>query len=126
MGMAITLDDLAGDGGDTQPHLFTDKFFDMRWNGRMCTDRAGYFADCDLFKCRREPLLSPPQFIDPERQFQAKCRWFRVDTMCASRYYCIFILNGRLCYRVNQLGQRGAQKYSCLFQLGRQRSVEHI
>src|SRR5947209_14935192 len=110
VGVAVALDNLAGDRSHAEAKLFTDEVLYLRRNGRVRTDRAGDFADGDLFKCCGQALLATAEFIDPEGQLQAKGHWLGMNAVCATRRQGIFVFDSLPGYRLEESRQGGSEQ----------------
>src|SRR2546429_921658 len=103
--MAVTLYDLAGDGGDAQSQLCTDELFDLWGNRCMCTYGTGDFADSNLFQSSGQTLPMTTQFIYPECKFETKSNGLSVNAMGAASHQCVLVLYCHLCHCICQLSQ---------------------
>src|SRR5260370_978400 len=103
--MAVTVYDLAGDGGDSQYQLCTDELLNLGGNGCMCAYGTGDFADGSLLQSGRQTLSMTTQFIYPECKFETKSNWLSVNAMGAGSHQCVLVLDCHLPHCICQLSQ---------------------
>src|SRR3954468_24960061 len=92
--MAIALNDLGRDLCRFQPEAFTNLRLDRRIEMRVGPNRAAQFADPDPFPGLGEPFLSPAEFVEHQREFEAKGDRLRVDAVAAPNHRRRFVTAG--------------------------------
>ena len=82
--MSIPLHDLRGDCGWLQSKFLADRAFNFWIDMCMCADCAAKFADANALERLHQPLLGATEFIEHQREFQAKCDWLGMNAVAPS------------------------------------------